>query len=375
MKSINFQRNKSLIRVVNEKVKKKKQRNWDRILYLCLLGLFLLFLAYYFLFKFAYINAYGHVIIESTKIRLTDDARIINFKVHEGDSIQVNDTLFSYALDRDDDINGNSASQSISIGSIVGAKKDDWWVKEIFSIKKKIVLNNIDIAENEGLITTFKSEIKRLTNEVILDVLPKTRLDYVQNEILKLETLNKKLQKENNELYGLIKTLGPQVNSATYKSPRIYSSTGGGGSNMDDSQKLLFSEELLTEPKYFKSPVNGIATRIYAHDFETVLKTEDIISIHQSHPAYIKAFFEQEDLRYFKVGDEFNVTFPDGTTSVGVLKRFYIATYTLPEEFQKRYEPTTRSIAGDIYPKDSAEFVKWKTFYKMSVDISKLKFN
>ena len=142
MKSINFQRNKSLIRVVNEKVKKKKQRNWDRILYLCLLGLFLLFLAYYFLFKFAYINAYGHVIIESTKIRLTDDARIINFKVHEGDSIQVNDTLFSYALDRDDDINGNSASQSISIGSIVGDKKDDWWVKEIFSIKKKIALNN-----------------------------------------------------------------------------------------------------------------------------------------------------------------------------------------------------------------------------------------
>ena len=99
------------------------------------------------------------------------------------------------------------------------------------------------------------------------------------------------------------------------------------------------------------------------------------MSIHQAHPAFIKAYFEQEDLRYFDVGDVFTIDFPDGTTSKGVLKRFYIATYTLPEEFQKKYEPTTRSIAADIYPLDSTEIVKWKAFYKMSVDISKLKFN
>ena len=42
MKSVNFQRNKALIRVVNEQ-KIKKQRNWDRILYLGLLGFFLIF--------------------------------------------------------------------------------------------------------------------------------------------------------------------------------------------------------------------------------------------------------------------------------------------------------------------------------------------
>ena len=96
MKSINFQRNKSLIRVVNEqqKVKKKKQRNWDRILYVGLLGLFVLFMVYYFCAKYVYVHAYGHVIIENTHIRLTDDARIIEFYIHEGDSIKKNDTLF-----------------------------------------------------------------------------------------------------------------------------------------------------------------------------------------------------------------------------------------------------------------------------------------
>ena len=163
MKSINFQRNKSLIRVVNEqqKVKKTKQRNWDRILYVGLLGLFVLFMGYYFFSKYVYVHAYGHVIIENTHIRLTDDARIIEFYVHEGDSLQKNDTLFSYALDRDDDINGQS-SQALSIGSITGASKDDWWVKELFALKKKITLNNIDVSENGSLIANYKSEIKRL---------------------------------------------------------------------------------------------------------------------------------------------------------------------------------------------------------------------
>ena len=72
MKSINFQRNKSLIRIVNENSKKKKQRNWDRILYLCLLGLFILFLTYYILSKFIFMHAHGHVIIESTLITPSD---------------------------------------------------------------------------------------------------------------------------------------------------------------------------------------------------------------------------------------------------------------------------------------------------------------
>lgn len=372
MKSINFQRNKSLIRVVNEqKVKKKKQRNWDRILYIGLLLTFILFMFYYFFFKFVYVHAYGHVIIENTHVRLTDDARVIEFYVNEGDSIQKNDTLFSYALDRDDDINGQS---SLSIGSITSAGKDEWWVKELFALKKKIVLNNIDVSENANLIANYITEIKRLSNEVILDVMPKSRLDFVQNEIFRLNNENQKLQKENNELNGLIKTLGPTTNKNRYSASNVRIKNGGSG-GLSDLSKLAFSEELLSEPKYFKSPISGVSTRIFIHNYETALKSEEIMSIHQAHPAFIKAYFDQEDLKYFKVGDEFEIKFPDGTTSIGILKRFYIATYTLPEEFQKKYEPTTRSIAADIYPADSLEVMKWHAFYKMSVDISKLKFN
>jgi hypothetical protein len=379
MKSLNFQRNKSLIRITNEK-KIRKRRNWDRIVYLVLLFTFIAFMIWYFLNKFVFVHAFGHVIIESTKIRLTDDARLDKIYVHEGDSICKDDTLFSYSLDLDQDTDGSGAS-SLALGGVTATgNKDYWWLKELYNLKKTVAINNIAIAENAQLIKNYENELGRLTNEVILDVLPKQRLDYVQTEIMKLKTQNAKLKSENGELSALMKTLKPFDNTAKreIKDVKINAGNGGGGNSISDymrNQEIKFSDELLSEERYFRAPMDGIVTRIYIHSFETALKSEDIMTMHKDHPAFIKAFFDQEDVGHFKEGDVFKVTFPDGSTSLGYLKRFYIATYTLPEEFQKKYEPTTRSIAGDIYPVNAEEMSKWRTFYKMSVDISKFKFD
>lgn len=377
MKSINFQRNKSLIRITNEK-KIRKRRNWDRIVYLILLFAFILFMLYYLMNKFVMVHAFGHVIIESTKIRLTDDARLDQMYVHEGDSICKDDTLFSYSLDLDQDIDGAGAS-SLSIGGMTATgSKDYWWLKELYNIKKNIAVNNVAINENNQLIKNYEGELKRITNEVILDVLPKQRLDYVQTEIMKLKAQNLKLKGENGELNELMKTLKPFDNAPTKTVNGIKINSAAGGSSIAEhfqNQEVKFSDELLSEKRYFRAPMDGIITRIYIHSFETALKSEDIMTMHKDHPAFIKAFFDQEDVGHFKVGDVFKITFPDGSTSLGYLKRFYIATYTLPEEFQKKYEPTTRSIAGDIYPVNYEEMSKWRTFYKMSVDISKFKYN
>jgi len=46
----------------------------------------------------------------------------------------------------------------------------------------------------------------------------------------------------------------------------------------------------------------------------------------------------------------------------------------MPEEFQKKYEPTTRTVAADLYPLNNEEAKKWKAYYKMSVKITKFKY-
>jgi hypothetical protein len=324
------------------------------------------------------VHAYGHVIIESTKIRLTDDARVGEIRVHEGDSVLVGDTLFTYSLDLDQDISGPGASgAALTIGGYNRSSTDYWWLKEIYNIKKTIAINNTKINEDADLIKNFEGELKRMTNEVILDVLPKQRLDYLQTEILKLKAESLKLTSENNELYGLMKTLKPfenPGNTSSMKNIKLSNSTKKSLDKNYITNNLLFSGELLSDLHYFKAPMDGIVTRVFIHPTETALKTEDIMTLHKDHPAYIKAYFDQEDLSNFKVGDVFKVTFPDGSTSLGMLKRFYIATYILPEEFQKKYEPTTRSVAADIYAIDETELTKWKAFYKMGVDVSKFKY-
>ena len=70
----------------------------------------------------------------------------------------------------------------------------------------------------------------------------------------------------------------------------------------------------------------------------------------------------------------FNIDFPDVTSSNGILKRFYIATYTLPEEFQKKYEPTRRTVAADIYPLSENAAQDWVVFHMMDVEIGKFKY-
>lgn len=358
MKSIDFKRKGSVIRVMNDGIKKVNY-NWDRVIYIVFLFIVLIFLGYYLINKIFFIKADGQVLFENVSIRLTDDCRILEYHRAEGDTIKAGDSLFTYALDKDN-IWGNTSLLG-NFSATTYSNDWDWIDKEKYALNKKIALNNIDKTESQALIKSYQSEIQRLQNEVILDVLPKNRLDYVQNEILKLKTNIEKLNTENKQLFDLVKQLNAMARNEKIRSNRSGQLSGNG--NNDENGK-----------KVFYSPINGSITRIYTHQYEVALKSEQIMAIHKNTPMYVKAFFEQEDINYFKEGDIMTLTFPDGSKSKGILKRFYYATYPLPDEFQKRYEPTTRTVSADIYPLQESDYVHWKSFYKMSVTITKYKY-
>lgn len=360
MKSIDFKRKGSAIRVMSEE-NKKIGYNWDRVIYLVFLALLFIFLSYWAVNKLFFIKADGQVLFENVSIRLTDDCRILAFHKEEGDTVCVGDSLFTYALDKDN-IWGNLGLN----GSLSATSYDnewDWIEKEKYALSKKKTLNVIDINESQALIKSYQSEIQRLQNEVVLDVLPKNRLEYVQNEILRLNTAIDKLNSENNQLEALIRQLNAMDRRSRVKSTKS-GSFGGNGGGDDDANR----------PRVFYSPIDGSITRIYTHQYEVALKSEQIMAIHKNTPMFIKAFFDQSDLEYFKEGDKMDIEFPDGSKSEGVIKRFYYATYPLPDEFQKRYEPTTRTIAADIYPLNENDYAHWRAYYKMSVTITKFKY-
>jgi hypothetical protein len=164
-----------------------------------------------------------------------------------------------------------------------------------------------------------------------------------------------------NALMGMERPEGNKSLTNLHTGGRSYTANGGWG----DENGLV---------KYYLSPIDGTVTKINFESMEVALKSEIIVSIHKPEHIYIKGFFDQSDMDDISIGDEVKVEFPDGTKSTGKIKRFYYATNAIPEEFQKKYEPVTRTLLADITPVNETELKKWRTFYRMGVKIYKYKY-
>lgn len=301
----------------------------------------------YFFVRLVYVDAPGHVLFKSLSIRVPEDITIHNIYKEEGEFICEGDTLFSYISTKDE------LMAMSNINADIANKDNQWMEREIYSLKKDIGLNNIDVFEKQQLIEWNEVKIKEIEDEVVLGITPKYKLENYQKDIEKLTLEIENIEAANATYRNLISTL--QQANKTNSSSFDMSQNGFGG--------LSYLQ------KYYIAPIEGTATRIYKNNFEVALKSENILNIHKREDIYIKAFFDQEDFHHVNEGDQVRVIFPDGEESIGHIKRFYFASYRLPEEFQKKYESTTRAIAADIFPIEREDQIKWKAFYKMKVNV------
>lgn len=357
MKSLSFKRKGSSIRVMPEPTL-RKHYNWDRLVYLIFLLGLLGFLLTWGFKKIFYIEANGQIMFENVEVRILNDCRVLKYYIFEDDTVKTGDTLFMY-VERNQDNNGLTADID---GSSID-NRFDWVVREIYALRKKIVVNNTEVQEKGKQIKVIEKEIPAMKNQVILDAMPLARLDVRQNELNQLKADVERINSENKELNTLIGSLTPLIRKQA-KPKAGHGKYEVMGTGADDENII----------KYYLSPIEGSVNRIFTRQFETALRQEVVMSIHKNSPIYIRTFFNQEDIAYFKTGDEVQLRFPDGSESKGILRRFYYSTIALPEEFQKRYEPTQRTIAADVYPADTLDRQQWRAFYKMSVEIKRFKY-
>jgi hypothetical protein len=374
LKSINFKRRGTEIRTLPEE-SRTTRRKWDRITYIFILLLLLGFGIYYASTKIFYIRAQGQMMYENVDIRLLDDCRVTRYFVHEYDSVRVGDTLFEYIDNKDvvENGGGGGGSVSVSVNAGRGGGDNSWMEREILNKREKIATSEAKRKENLSLITSYEAELERIRASVVLGVLPQSRLDLRQNEIVQLKAENSRIAEEISETKKILAQLQNELAASRSESENV---SGDINLNTGGSSEGNNSEGVDPEPKkkYFISPITGSINRIYTLEYETALRDEVVLAIHKKSPIFIRAYFDQEDLADVAVGEEFTVTFPDGTQSRGILKSFYYSTIPLPEEFQKKYEPVSRAVVGDIYPVNKDESLQWKNFYKMSVDVSKYKY-
>ncbi len=188
MKSVNFKRKEeSYLRYFEEQSARKTKRpfNWDRFVYLVLLAIFLFFTGRFIINSYFYIEGNGQVLFESVDIRHTDDIRILQFNVEEGDDVKIGDTLFTYFLDEDMFGDGHGGgSNSVSIAG--GGKKDSWIERELYTLRKNVQLNAVRINDDKELLAIYESDLERVRNEVILDAVSHTNLENLEYQIAKL---------------------------------------------------------------------------------------------------------------------------------------------------------------------------------------------
>lgn len=362
MRNISFKRKESVLRTleIQQDRKVRKPVNWDRLIYFVLLILFAFFLGRYLINKYFFIEADGQVLFDSVDIRNTDDCRIIDFHVRAGDEVEIGDSLFTYYLDND--------KGGASFGSYDFAMKSkkggdlSWAEKEIFKLEEDVKMLSAKLSEQRKLQKSYEEDLQRIRNEVMLDALPRSRYDDQVQKINGLKSDARLTSSEISAMRSSIDKLKAMIKD-TSTSTTVNSTGQGAGNGGNDNGRQIFY-----------SPIEGAITRINKQVFETALKSETILSIHKPENVYIKAFFKQEDLKSLRKEDVVTLNFPDGTISEGIISEFYSATYRLPEEFQKKYEPTTRSLSADILPKNKEDLLHWKTYWKMAVSISKSKY-
>ncbi len=375
MKSLNFKRKEdSYLRYFDEKNKKaKKPFNWDRFIYLCLLTLVVFFLGRYFVNNYFYIEGNGQVLFESVDIRHTDDIRVLEFMHEEGEDVMIGDTLFAYFLD--EDVFGESgAGNTVSIAG--GGSGESWIEREIYNLKKGIELNKVRVNDFKKLLGIYKGDLERVRNEVILDAVSHTNLENLEYQINKLEAEISLTEEESKIFIRQVAYLeGLDRTDKARKIDVTQNSSNKGGGQVHQSDPLMLTGIKDNERiQYFTCPIEGTITHIEKQPYEVALKTEVILSIHQPDEVRIKGFFDQRDLAYLNEGDYVDIEFADGTKSIGLIKRFYSATYILPEEFQKKFEPTTRTLAADIVPIGENDLSIWKKYYKLSVKLTRRTF-
>lgn len=345
MKSLNFKRKETAqLRYLNEKVsdKGKTRLNWDRVVYLSILGLIVFFVLRYFFMHSFYISANGQVLFENLEISHTEDLRISRFFIAEGDEVKEGDTLFTYMI------------EEIDLESTGDKEKGNTWAeKEMYNLRKDIDLNNSQIQGDRELIASYKDQLSKLETEVMLGAANERDLNNLEYQISKLETSISLAQSENAVLAQQIAEIQSRIDAAVEGSTSL---------------------ETASLSRAFLSPINGYVSNIYKEPYEVALKSHLIMKIHQADLVHIKGYFDQEDLKYVKEGDHVSVDFPDGSESEGVIDRFYASTVLLPQEFQEKYEPVKRTIAVDIKPAEGSDLDIWKRYYKLSVKLSKSTF-
>ncbi|TKG93761.1 hypothetical protein EYV94_16075 [Puteibacter caeruleilacunae] len=348
MKEFKLRQKQSVIRVLKEPPTAKKKRvwGWQRITFV----LILLAIAF-FILKRVYVgvflvNGSGFVELSKQTVSFTEDIRIEDLFIQEGQTIAKGDTLFRYSLEQD----GNSFEQQV----IEVKAPIAWTEKEILDIKEKLAAIQVELLIGKKQAAILQSKVKKFEELVLMGA------DQFHNDLM---LANKNLQLNELELEKL------KLEEKVLKG-KLY---GISLLTKEIQQTEQAKVDAVMEQKYYVAPVAGIVGQIHLGRNEVCYEKQEMMTIHQENEIGIRVYFEPSDIGHLHGGELVNIRFPDGSKGKGIIDNLFVSTYELPVEFQKKYEPVKRNLVANVLPLSEVEAKRWMNFYKTEVKVTKSK--
>lgn len=348
MKPFKFKTKATVLKGVKEEAPKRKT-NWDRIIYLIIFVIIFVSILYYAISRSFYVKISGHVHTEQFTVNFPEDVSVYNYFVNEQDTIEKGDTLFYYRLNLLEDQLVKASSKPSS------PNKSDWYLKERLQTQKEISLDFISITDIKNNVQRISQEYEKAKKEVYLDIYPQTVLKKYREDI---EKLNVQLEKKEQEIAYLKEYLSLLDYYQDQANQPIIENTEG--------EVILWN--------YYRSPVDGIVSKIYSDPEEVIYKKDIIMYIHDFERVHILGFIEQGDIDHFKIGEELRINFPSGDVSTGIVSKFYINTEEIPSDFVEPKGRYKRHVVVLIVPKSEEIANEWIKHNLYEVQIKKLRY-
>lgn len=343
MQSGQFNSNKSTIRGTREKETTQKT-NWDRVIYLTLLSVALIFISYYLINRNFFVVGDGRVVTNELQVVSPSDIRFQEFYVEPGDTVEKSDTLFRFTF--------IEWQQSMDSVETLKKKMNDA-SNELDEVQSELRLKNIEADRALQQIEYYEGRLSQIKREVRLGISTVSEMKSIEDQIMKergsLSLINEQVELLENRRSKLQLLLADPY--------------GRDGSNLEPTNMQHI----------YKAPVPGIITTLYKSESEIGLKSERVLAIlSEQSQLRIKAIFQQSNGKYLSIGDEMSVTFDNGDKSKGVVTDIYAAEALIdrPTGSQSELEFSVQIVA-ELKPEDPLDLDRWKSYNKMGVTVKK----
>ena len=296
---------------------KRKNRNWGKIIYQFIIFIMFFSFAFFLAVRILFSISDGEVSVLHFPVNFPFGVKVDSIYVEEGDTIAIDQALFSY----------HTASSIERVSN----EAELWLLRERITAQQKLDLARIELRKAQKSLSVERDFAKKLLRMVNQNLKSKEEYDI---QLYKIKQLSILIEKLKDEVFLYKKEL-----------ERI----------SQDYSQLIYTYNTDTM-RIYGSPINGRVNRILIENKEYVDRL-DIMRLLNKHKVNVLAYVELKDMNRYETMDTVTVMFPDYSRSLGVISHIYREAEQLPEDL--RTPNDTRFALLKLDPLNEKEKMRW----------------